>query len=77
MENQDSDRRNKGYTLMRTIMDYGMGIMIFGFGVLFLLAPKLGFSFEVDGLIRYSFGCLCIIYGGWRIYRGYKKNYFH
>ena len=77
MENQDSDRRNKGYTLMRAIMDYGMGIMIFGFGIFFLLAPKLGFVFDVNYFYRYFFVCFFIIYVGCRVYKKYKKNYFH
>jgi hypothetical protein len=77
MENEGSDRRKKGYILMRTIMDYGMGIIIFGFGIFFLLAPRMGIGFQIDDFYRYCFGGLCIIYGGWRVYRGYKKNYFH
>ena len=77
MENDGSERRRKGYVLMRTIMDYGMGIIIFGFGVFFLLAPKLGIGFQIESFYRYCFGGLCIIYGGWRVYRGYKKNYFN
>ena len=39
MRNEAPDRRTKGYVLMRAILDYGMGIMIAGFGVFFLLAP--------------------------------------
>ena len=77
MENEGSDRRKKGYILMRTIMDYGMGIIIFGFGIFFLLAPRLGIGFQIENFCRYCFGGLCLIYGGWRVYRGYKKNYFH
>ena len=77
MEYDGSERRKKGYVLMRTIMDYGMGVIIFGFGVFFLLAPKLGIGFQIENFYRYCFGSLCIIYGGWRVYRGYKKNYFN
>ncbi len=61
---------------MRTILDYGMGIMITGLGVFFLIAPRLGFDFGVDVFYRIFFACLCLIYGIWRVYRGYKKNYF-
>ncbi len=77
MENKDPDRRTKGYILMRAIMDYGMGIIIFCIGIFFLLAPKLGVSFEIENFYRYFFSGLCLIYGAWRVYRGYKKNYFH
>lgn len=76
MENQNPDRRTKGYIMMRAIMDYGMGILIFGLGVFFMIAPALGIQLEVDNLYRYGFGGLCLVYGGWRFYRGYKKNYF-
>jgi hypothetical protein len=76
MENQAPDRRTKGYILMRAIMDFGMGILIFAAGVFFILSPYLGFQWEVEGFYRYGFAGLCLLYGGWRIYRGYKKNYF-
>lgn len=76
MENKDPDRRTKGYILMRTIMDYGMGVIIFCIGIFFLLAPKLGISFEIESFYRYFFSGLCMVYGAWRAYRGYKKNYF-
>jgi len=76
MENKDPDRRTKGYILMRAIMDYGMGIIIFCFGIFFLLAPSLGIVFNLENFYRYFFAGLCIVYGAWRVYRGYKKNYF-
>jgi len=77
MENEAPDRRKKGYALRRAILDYGMGVIIFGFGVFFLVAPKLGYDFGVDTFYRYAFAGLCLLYGGFRVYRGYKQNYFH
>jgi hypothetical protein len=77
MRNENPDKREKGYILMRAILDYGMGLMIFAFGVFFIISPKFGFNFNIDNFFRYFFGGLCILYGGWRFYRGYKKNYFH
>jgi hypothetical protein len=76
MDNEAPDRRTKGYILMRTIMDYGMGLLIFGLGIFFLLAPRLGVQLEVDPFYRYFFAGLCLVYGSWRAYRGYKKKYF-
>jgi len=76
MENEAPDRRKKGYMLRRAIADYGMGVMILGFGVFFLFAPKLGFNMNMDPTGRGLFSGLCLLYGGWRIYRGYKQNYF-
>ena len=77
MENKGSNRRDKGYALMRAIMDYGMGILIVCIGFFFLLAPSLGIGFEIEKFYRYFFSGMCLLYGGWRVYRGYKKNYFH
>ena len=77
MDKEEPDRRTKGYILMRTIMDFGMGVLIFGLGIFFLFAPKLGVQFELEPGFRYFFAGLCMLYGGWRVYRGYKKNYFH
>jgi hypothetical protein len=77
MENEAPDRRKQGYILRRAILDYGMGIIIFGFGVLFLVAPKLGLTLSIDDLFRYIFSGLCLLYGGFRIYRGSRKDYFN
>ncbi|HMH20756.1 MAG TPA: hypothetical protein VK563_03220 [Puia sp.] len=76
MENEAPDRRKKAYALRRAILDYGMGVIILGFGVFLLIAPRLGFSFSIDNFFRYIFSGLCLLYGGWRFYRGYQKNYF-
>jgi hypothetical protein len=76
-EEKDLDKRARGYQLRRSIMDYGMGIIIFCLGIFFLLAPRLGVIFSIDDLFRYLFAGLCILYGIFRIYRGYKKNYFN
>ena len=62
--------------LMRSVMDYGMGLIILGLGVFFVAAPGLGIGFTVEPFFRYFFGIMCIIYGGWRMYRGYKKDYY-
>lgn len=76
MENEAPDRRRHNYSLRRSILDYGMGVMIFGFGVFMIIAPKLGYDFGIDNFYRYTFSGLWLLYGGWRIYRGYQKNYY-
>jgi hypothetical protein len=76
-EDQDLDNRSKRYKVRRSIMDYGMGIIIFCLGIFFMLAPRFGVQFGIDDMFRYLFGGLCMIYGIFRIYRGYKKNYFN
>jgi hypothetical protein len=76
-EEKDLDSRARGYRIRRSIMDYGMGAIIFCLGIFFLLAPKLGVVFGVEDMFRYLFAGLCILYGLFRVYRGYKKNYFN
>jgi hypothetical protein len=71
------DRRKQGYILRRAILDYGMGVIIFGIGIVVLLAPKLGLTLSIDDTFRYMFAGLCLLYGGFRIYRGSRKNYFN
>lgn len=72
------NRQDKAFVMMRSIMDYGMGIMWFSMGV-FLIFIKY---FNKDMATRFddpamkTFGVVCVIYGIFRIYRGYKKNYF-
>lgn len=73
----DQDNRSKGYILRRSIMDYGMGAIIFCLGLFFIMASKFGVVFGIDNVLRYLFGGLCILYGLFRVYRGYKKNYLN
>ncbi|MDH7464082.1 hypothetical protein QEG73_22485 [Chitinophagaceae bacterium 26-R-25] len=76
MDDKFQERKEKNYSIMRSVKDYGMGIVILCFGIFFAFSDKLGFKFGVEPLLKYFFAGLCIIYGGWRIYRGYQKNYF-
>lgn len=76
-EKEQLNDREKGYIRMRSIMDYGMGSLWLGMGVFIIFIKK----FSIDLAARYDstmfkvFGAVCIIYGIFRIYRGYKKNY--
>jgi threonine/homoserine/homoserine lactone efflux protein len=72
-------RKRKQVSFMRSLLDYGMGVLILGAGIFFFFRSKFNSSFnerfppnDIDKI----FGAICIIYGAWRIYRGYKKNYF-
>jgi hypothetical protein len=72
-------KKRKQVASMKSIMDYGIGTLIVCTGIFFFFRNKfpieLNESFppnEIDKI----FGAICMLYGGWRIYRGYKKNYF-
>jgi hypothetical protein len=76
-EKEPLSERDKGYIRMRSMMDYGMGILWFSMGVflLFIKYFNTGLETRYDDITLKIFGSICILYGGFRIYRGYKKNY--
>lgn len=72
-------KKRKQIGFMKSLLDYGMGLIILIAGVIFFFRDKFHFSFnetfppnDTDKI----FGAICMVYGCWRIYRGYKKNYF-
>jgi hypothetical protein len=77
MGKEEGNIRRRGYSLRRSIMDYGMGVLILLVGVVVLLAPKLKLNVAIGDMPRYLFFGLCLLYGGFRIYRGTQKDYFN
>jgi len=79
LEEYERNKR-KQISNMRALMDFGMGLIIFLAGLFFFFRSKFGKislneRFPPDDIDK-IFGAFCIIYGAWRIYRGFKKNYF-
>jgi hypothetical protein len=72
------ERKMKAYANRRAIMDYGMGILYLAGGIFLMLAHKLQVGLDIlpAPVYTYLFAGLCLLYGGFRVYRGYKKNYF-
>jgi hypothetical protein len=76
-ESSELTKRERGIILMRSIMDYGMGTLWVSMGIF------MAFNNYFDTIYRERlddpafriFGGVCILYGLFRIYRGYKKNY--
>ncbi|RYY48570.1 MAG: hypothetical protein EOO06_09810 [Chitinophagaceae bacterium] len=77
-ERDEQRERNKGYDRMRSIMDYGMGAAWTAMGVFLVFIEKFNTGLEErfgDPVMK-IFGGVCIVYGLFRVYRGYKKNYY-
>lgn len=76
-EKEQMSDREKGYIRMRSIMDFGMGLLWTGMGVFIIFIKKfsLDLAEQYDSGAFKAFGVVCIIYGLFRIYRGYKKKY--
>lgn len=71
-------QRRKQVAGMRSILDYGMGVLFVLVGAYFLLYEALDMNVfrSKPSVMDKAIGVLFIVYGAWRVYRGYKKNYF-
>jgi hypothetical protein len=67
---QEQQRRKT--VRIRSFMDFTMGGLLVVAGTA-LLVYKVG---NLDDINRKGLGVLFVLYGIWRLYRGYKKNYF-
>jgi hypothetical protein len=57
--------------------DLVMDLLILGMAVVMIFAEKLKIEqiMAVDDTFRYLFGGICVLYGGFRLYRGIKRDY--
>ncbi|HKZ65626.1 MAG TPA: hypothetical protein VJ111_04690 [Chitinophagaceae bacterium] len=79
MIDEYENQKRQRLALRKSVMDYAIGILITLTGIFFLIRQMFNMEFnkkfppnDMDKI----FGAICLLYGGWRIYRGYKKNYF-
>ncbi|MGG9971441.1 hypothetical protein ACQ33O_06575 [Ferruginibacter sp. SUN002] len=77
-EKEEMSEREKGIIRMRTITNYSMGIFMIAVGFFFMFPTKYTQQYidRYDPDIIKVFAVICWLYGLFRIYRGYKKNYF-
>jgi hypothetical protein len=76
-EKETLSERDRGYIRMRSMMDLGMGVLWTAMGIFLLFIEKFNTGLEArfgDTSMK-IFGGVCVLYGLFRIYRGYKKNY--
>ena len=73
-------KKRKQLALMKSVMDYGMGLIFIMIGLFFFFRNKIHTS--INDYLRSPdtldkiLGVIFLIYGSWRIYRGYQKKYF-
>ena len=77
-EKEQLSERDKGTIRMRSITNYGMGVfmIIMGFFFMFPITQTQAFINQYDPVLIKIFAVVCWLYGGFRIFRGYQKNYF-
>lgn len=70
-------QKQKQKASMRAVREYGMGVVIFVTGLFFLFRTRFDLDFNErfppDDIDKW-FGVLCLIYGAWRLYRGYQAQ---
>ena len=74
MEMEYREKPKKSYTVMRMTYDITMALLILGMGAVMFLAERMKITqiTDLDSLFRYLFGGICLLYGGFRLYRGIK-----
>ncbi|MCU7693603.1 hypothetical protein ACFSPU_11300 [Haoranjiania flava] len=74
MDNRDLRERNrKSYIKMRQVKDFTMSVIILLIGLLMFFGNKINALKPImenkDPLLLNIFGGLCLLYGGFRLYR--------
>ncbi|MFZ6025051.1 MAG: hypothetical protein ACOYVG_11440 [Bacteroidota bacterium] len=77
MEQDFREKQKKTYRMMRMIYDLSMAVFILGMAFILLLAEQLKIEqiMLVDPMYRYLMGSISVLYGGFRLYRGIKRDY--
>jgi hypothetical protein len=78
-EKNPLNERQRGISQMRSISNYGMGIFLTIAGFFFMFPTRYTEKFlnNYDPVLIKIFAVICWVYGAFRIYRGYQKNYFN
>ncbi len=77
-EKEQMSDRDKNIVRMRSLTNYVMGVFFIGVGFFFMFPTKYSAAFlnKWDASTIKMFAVICWIYGVFRLYRGYQKNYF-
>lgn len=65
--------RNKSFWL-RSIYNYTMGVLWLAVGIFILFHKRWGYDLRFDPILQNIFGVSCVLYGLFRVYRGFKKQ---
>ena len=62
---------------MRMVYDFTMAGLILAISVILFFGDKFNFAViaDLEPLMRYGFASLCLLYGGFRLYRAFKHDY--
>jgi len=71
------ERSERSYRFFRRIYDFTMATLILGSAALMLGAKWFHVEqvMNIDAEFRMIFGIMCLLYGGFRLFRGFKQDY--
>jgi uncharacterized membrane protein len=74
---EEREKSARFYRLSRRIYDFTMASLILGSAILMLGAEwfHVDKMLNIDATFRNLFGGMCLLYGGFRLYRGFKQDY--
>ena len=77
-EKEHLTEREKNAIRMRKITNYTMGVFFIAMGFFFMFPTKYTARYvgQYDPTTIKMFAVICWIYGLFRMYRGYSKNYY-
>ncbi|RXK83191.1 hypothetical protein [Filimonas effusa] len=76
MEHRMRDgRQEQGMAGARVAFDLVRAVLIFLMGLVLIFGKKIPQIAELDPLMRYLFAGLCLLYGSFRLYRSFKRDY--
>ena len=68
------DKERNTSSWLRVIYNYTMGVLWLAVGIFFLFHKKWGYDLRLDPILVNVFGVSAVLYGLFRIYRGFKKQ---
>jgi ABC-type nickel/cobalt efflux system permease component RcnA len=76
MQEDRTYNKEKSFRIMRTIYDVTMGVLMMGVAIVVLMAEKWSIEQLLvwEPWMRIFFGCVLLLYGSFRIYRGIKQQ---
>ncbi len=74
---EEREKSERSYRFFRRIYDFSMSTLILGIGLLLLGAKylKVDMVLNIDNDFRLIFGTMCMLYGGFRLFRALKQDY--
>lgn len=74
---EEREKSERSYRFFRRIYDFSMSALILGIGILLLGAKymKMDMVLNIDNDFRLIFGTMCMVYGGFRLFRAVKQDY--